>query len=251
MDTVKVLKGYGKVEEEKHNHHHHHHHNLEDQQQRNQHHHRKASTAIISILAILFFTLALAFTLATLLHHTTTTTKPPHKQQQPLNSADSIRTVCNVTRFPDSCIAAVSSSNDHPTDPQSILTLSLRASVDELASVASSLGVKASSSNGQGVADCKDQVDDALSRLNDSLSAMAVVPGGVTLTDAKISDIQTWVSAAVTDQQTCLDGLEEVGSVVVEEVKNMMKKSSEYVSNSLAIVANIRTLSQQFHMPLH
>lgn len=247
MDTVKVLKGYGKVEEEKHNHHHH---NLEDQQQRNQHHHRKASTAIISILAILFFTLALAFTLATLLHHTTT--EPPHQQQQqPLNSADSIRTVCNVTRFPASCIAAVSSSNDHPTDPQSILTLSLRASVDELASLASSLGVKASSSNGQAVADCKDQVDDALSRLNDSLTAMVVVPGGVTLTDAKISDIQTWVSAAVTDQQTCLDGLEEVGSVVVEEVKNMMKKSSEYVSNSLAIVASIRTLSQQFHMPLH
>lgn len=91
-----------------------------------------------------------------------------------------------------------------------------------------------------------------MSRLNDSVSAMsAVTDGAVTLTDEKINDIQTWVSAALTDQETCVDGLEEVGSSVrdVDEVKRMMKRSSEYISNSLAIVANLRTLLRQFHVP--
>ncbi|KAJ1401636.1 Pectinesterase inhibitor domain [Sesbania bispinosa] len=187
-----------------------------------------------------------------LVHHTDN--EPSEQQQQSLNSAESIRIVCNVTHFPDSCFAAVSSSAQNPTDPEAILSLSLRASIDELTRLASSLGAKASNSKGSALADCKDQIDDALSRLNDSLSAMAAVPGsgGVTLTDRKISDIQTWVSAAMTDQQTCVDGLEEAGSVAaVAEVKSMMKRSSEYVSNSLAIVANIRTLLQQLHMPLH
>ena len=94
-------------------------------------------------------------------------------------------------------------------------------------------------------------MDDALSRLSDSLSAMEVVPGDKMLTDAKINDVQTWISAAVTDQETCLDGLEEMESTAIGEVKSKMQRSREYTSNSLAIVINIRSLLQQFHMYLH
>lgn len=80
---------------------------------------------------------------------------------------------------------------------------------------------------------------------------MEVVPGDKALTDAKINDIQTWISAAVTDQEACLDGLEEMGSAAIGEVKGKMQRSREYISNSLAIVANIRNLLQRFNMPLH
>lgn len=81
-----------------------------------------------------------------------------------------------------------------------------------------------------------------MSRLNDSVST--VTNGTVNLTDVEINDIQTWVSAALTDQETCVDGLEEAGFSLgtVDKVKKMMKKSNEYTSNSLAIVANIRNL---------
>jgi len=81
-----------------------------------------------------------------------------------------------------------------------------------------------------------------VSRLNDSVSV--ITNGAVTLTDGEVNDIQTWVSAALTDQQTCVDGLEEGGVSLecVEKVKKLMEKSNQYVSNSLAIVANIRNL---------
>ncbi|KAK7304608.1 hypothetical protein VNO77_42492 [Canavalia gladiata] len=244
MDSLKVFKGYGKVER---NHSH-----LEDQQQQQQQHNPKPKSSksyiaaiFVFVFAIIFLTLALAFVLT---HHTNNTHSPqqqpqPQQQQQHPNSAESIRVVCNVTRFPDSCLAAISPSAN-ATDPEAILALSLRASINSLATLTSSLGTK-----GPALADCKKQMDDALSRLNDSLSAMATPPK---LTDAKISDIQTWVSASLTDQQTCLDGLEEVGDVAaVAEMKKLMQRCSEYISNSLAIVANIRNLLHQFHMPLH
>ncbi|KAK7284917.1 hypothetical protein RJT34_19671 [Clitoria ternatea] len=229
MDSLKMFKGYDKVE---HNQNH-----LEDQQQ-----HRnpkpkslKPFIATISIFTILLVTLTLAFTL---IHHNTHS----HPQQQ-LNSLESIRVICNVTRFPDSCLAAISPTN--VTDPQSILALSLRASIHALQKLASSLGT----AEGGPFADCKEQMDDALSRLNDSLSAVASPP---TLTDAKITDVQTWVSAAVTDQETCLDGLKEVGDVAsADKMKKLMQRCSEYTSNSLAIVANFPNLLQQFHIPLH
>jgi len=81
-----------------------------------------------------------------------------------------------------------------------------------------------------------------VSRLNDSVSV--ITNGAVTLTDGEVNDIQTWVSAALTDQQTCVDGLEEGGVSLecVEKVKKLMEKSNQYVRNSLAIVANIRNL---------
>ena len=43
--------------------------------------------------------------------------------------------------------------------------------------------------------DCQSQIEDALSRLNDSVVAMEVGPGEKVLTESKIKDLQTWISA--------------------------------------------------------
>ncbi|XP_027339035.1 pectinesterase 3 [Abrus precatorius] len=229
MDSLKMIKGYGKVQHDQSH--------LEDQQQHRNPKSSKPFIATFSIFAVLFLTLTVAFAFVSLVHHTSTESNQHH-----LNSADSIRVVCNVTRYPASCLAAISPSAN-ATDPEAILALSLRASLHALSTLASSLGTK-----GHALADCKDLMDDALSRLNDSLSTMAAPP----LTEAKIADVQTLVSASMTDQQTCLDGLEEVGDVAaLAYMKKSMQRCSEYTSNSLAIVANIHNLLRQFHTPLH
>ncbi|CAJ2639402.1 unnamed protein product [Trifolium pratense] len=232
MDSLKIFKGYDKVED-----------NLEDPQKQQEQHRHKISKPLIAtisiIVTILFLTFTLSFTL--FYHHNNST-----ESQNPLNSLNStelIRSVCNVTRFPDSCFTAISSSTQNPTDPKTILKISILASINELNKFASSL--KANSS-GHTLGDCNELIDDAVSRLNDSVSVFS--DDAVTLTDVKINDIQTWVSAALTDQQTCVDGLEEVGFSLVEKVKKIMQKSYEYISNSLAIVANIRNL---VNVPLH
>lgn len=101
------------------------------------------------------------------------------------------------------------------------------------------------------LSDCQGQIEEALSQLNDSVSAMEVGPGEKMLTEEKIRDVQTWISAAVTDQDTCLDGLEEMGSTVVDEVKKKMQRSKEYTSNALAIAANFNIILHNLHLSLH
>ncbi|KAE9587460.1 hypothetical protein Lal_00031853 [Lupinus albus] len=238
MDSVKMFQGYDKVKE--------------DQQQQNQHQlpHTKFSKPlmiIISISAILFLTFTISLTLTALIHRTNT--ESPH---QPSNSATTIKAVCNITRYPNSCFSSIISSSsfsqNHTTDPLAILNISLRVAFNEVTALASSL-VAMNDGHAPAVDDCKDQIDDAVSRLGDSVSAMS--SGGNVLSDGEISDIQTWVSAAVTDQETCRDGLEEMRSVDGEEVKKMMQKSSEYISNSLAIVSHLQGLLKQFHVPQH
>lgn len=91
--------------------------------------------------------------------------------------------------------------------------------------------------------DCVDLFEDAVSQLSESTRA---VEGG--LRDEKARDLNTWISAAMTDQQTCLDGLEEMGSMVVDEVKARVQISKEYMSNSLAILENMNALLEKFHL---
>ncbi|XP_054794860.1 pectinesterase 3-like [Prosopis cineraria] len=245
MDSFKFFHGYGKVGD-----------HLEDQSSLPASPKRNTLVATVSVLAILFLTLTIGVTLGALMH--SSDSGPPESRSAPsavnTDIASSIRTVCNVTHFPASCCSSISSltaSLQNPNDPESILKLSLRVSHDELSNLSSSLRSLASTSYALALSDCKDQIDDALSRLNDSVLAMDVAPGDKALTDAKINDIQTWISAALTDQETCLDGLEETESAELGEVKGKMQRSREYTSNSLAIAANIRILLQRFNVRLH
>ena len=79
----------------------------------------------------------------------------------------------------------------------------------------------------------------------------AMEAGEEMLTDSKVEDMRTWMSSAITDLETCLDGLEEMNSGFVDEVKNAMQPSKEFTSNSLAILANIKVLLQNFNLGMH
>lgn len=237
VDPVIVYKGYGKVQA------------TEDQ---TQHRNTNAATTTkkplitaVALLAILLLTVTIGLLLGTLIHES----EPPS-----LSSSwnASLKAVCNVTRYPESCFSSIFSLSSNqtcakPTDPEAIFKLSLQVSVAELKSFKTAV----SNSNEVALQDCQTQIEDALGRLGDSVAAMEVGWGEKILTEAKISDLQTWISAAMTDQETCLDGLEEMESTAMAEVKTKMQRSREYTSNSLAILANVHTLLDKFSRKLH
>ncbi|XVF09101.1 hypothetical protein REPUB_Repub07fG0062200 [Reevesia pubescens] len=138
------------------------------------------------------------------------------------------------------------------SDPEAILNLSLQVAITHLSNLSSSLKFFNDLHSHPALKDCMTLFDDALSRLNDSLFAMKVGSGKEpVLTKEKISDIQTWISAAMSDQDTCNDGLEEMGSTVADEVKSQVQSCKESNSNSLAIVANMENLLQKFGITMH
>lgn len=100
------------------------------------------------------------------------------------------------------------------------------------------------------LSDCEKLFDDAVSQLNNSVASVADGSEKV-LTEATIADVNTWISAAMTDQDTCLDGLEEMQSSVLSEVKSKVQMSKECMSNSLAILANMRSLLGKFGQTQH
>ncbi|WOH10440.1 hypothetical protein DCAR_0729909 [Daucus carota subsp. sativus] len=91
--------------------------------------------------------------------------------------------------------------------------------------------------------DCAVLFDDAVAQLNKSITLTTVPPGELAvLTRAEIRALNAWISAAMTDQETCLDGLEEMGSTVCDEVRAKVQVSRQCMSYSLAILASIQAV---------
>ncbi|KAJ9140439.1 hypothetical protein P3X46_031088 [Hevea brasiliensis] len=240
MESINVLKGYGKVNS-----------TLEN---KGPHHSKTIRKSLI--VASLLLTLIIGLMLAALIYESNTEPSESESDSPSLssasNSVNSIKTVCNVTRYPASCFTSISSVNvSIKPDPEAIFKLSLQISVKELKNVSSLFRTLNDANSKAAINDCVSIFDEALGRLNDSLSAMEVGPGEKALTLEKINDIQTWISGAMTDQQTCVDGLEEMGSTVLDEVKAKMKNSTEFLSNSLAIVAQMQSLLEKFDLKMH
>ncbi|XVE88552.1 hypothetical protein DITRI_Ditri19aG0078200 [Diplodiscus trichospermus] len=247
MDSVKSFKGYGKVDE------------LEEQAFKR----KTRRRLIILIISIIVLLAVIVAAVAGILIHkrskSSPNTVPPPTELTP---AASLKVVCSVTQYPSSCFSSISSiASSNTTDPELLFKLSLKVAIDELYRLSQySSELQAETNNTQAksaLGVCGSVFEDALDRLNDSASSLEVGKGEKLLSASKIDDLKTWLSTAITDQETCLDALEELNTTkhfnatLLEEMKTAMQNSTEYASNSLAIVAKILGLLTDFNIPIH
>lgn len=79
--------------------------------------------------------------------------------------------------------------------------------------------------------DCLELLDDSVDLLSRSLTA--VIPGESPI--GSTEDVVTWLSAALTNQDTCTEGFDELNGYVKNQLSDKLKDLSELVSNTLAI----------------
>ncbi|KAI3459638.1 hypothetical protein Pfo_016301 [Paulownia fortunei] len=162
------------------------------------------------------------------------------KQSQSISS--NIKAICDVTLYPESCYSSLAPlvKSGH-CQPQDIFKLSVQVAIKELLNVSKKFNDDGGLKN-VGITDknmvaaleiCQELIFLALDHLNTSLTV-----NGLTLLDA-FDDLRTWLSAAGTYQQTCIDGFENssLSSIVLQTLKN----STEFTSNSLAIITSIES----------
>nr|GMD53721.1 probable pectinesterase/pectinesterase inhibitor 61 [Ipomoea batatas] len=80
--------------------------------------------------------------------------------------------------------------------------------------------------------DCLELLEDSMDLLDRSLSSILFGAAG-----ANAQDVMTWLSAALTNQDTCTEGFSDANGPVKDQVTQRLKDLSELVSNSLAIFA--------------
>ncbi|KAK4396793.1 Pectinesterase 3 [Sesamum angolense] len=144
----------------------------------------------------------------------------------PIKSRDSIKEICNSTLYQDSCYSSIYSlkmsssknSGSNPDSPEEIFMLSLQVTVNELVTLKSSMSErlisfrknnKNDSITQNALDNCENLVQDAVNHVSMSMSSMQQDKFSASV----VSDIKTWLSTAITDQQTCLDGITEFENI--------------------------------------
>uniref|UniRef100_A0A7N0THH6 Pectinesterase n=1 Tax=Kalanchoe fedtschenkoi TaxID=63787 RepID=A0A7N0THH6_KALFE len=152
------------------------------------------------------------------------------------NLSSSIKAVCNVTLYPDSCFSSLSqvARTGRPLD---LFRLSMQVAQKALQAASEQFGGPLwqnvdSNMTTQAVQNCKTLLGLATDHVNNSLLAAS---GDLSLIHS-VTDLQTWLSTAATCQETCLDGFEFETQEIQSSVMDTLRNSTELTSNSLAIV---------------
>ncbi|KAB2029199.1 hypothetical protein ES319_D05G146700v1 [Gossypium barbadense] len=246
MDSIKSFKGYGKVDE------------AEERAFKR----KTRRRLIILVISIIVLLAVIIGAVAGTSIHKRNNSSPDTASPTELTPAASLKAVCEVTQYPSSCFSSISSiASSNANDPKILFKLSLKVAIDELSGLSQypkKLQAETNNSQVKHALDvCGTVFDDALDRLNDSATSLEVGEGESLLSDSKIDDLKTWLSTVITDQETCLDALEELNTTknfnatLFEELKAAMQNSSEYASNSLAIAAKFLGLLTNLRIPIH
>lgn len=154
-----------------------------------------------------------------------------------------IKTSCRVTTYPKLCYTSLSIfAGKIKSDPQLLagaaLNLSLAATratstvMNRLSKFHSLKPMVAAA-----VLDCVEEIDDSVDELQQSVTEMGHA-GGDSDFGLLMNDIETWVSAALTDADTCMDGFD--GHGMNGRVKNVVRryivKVAHLTSNALALI---------------
>ncbi|CAN0891580.1 Pectinesterase inhibitor 11 [Linum grandiflorum] len=157
---------------------------------------------------------------------------------------DFIKASCAATTYPALCIHSLT-----PYAP-SIKTSTRRLAVTALTvSLSTAQSTKAyvrklqpsKPREAAAVKDCAEEIEDTVDRLSRSIKELkAMGKGGAAAEEFQwhLSNIETWVSAALTDENTCVDGFG--GKVMDGEMKDGIRvrflKTAKVTSNALALI---------------
>ena len=154
-----------------------------------------------------------------------------------------ISRACSKTRFPALCIDSLLQFPGSTTaSEQDLVHISFNMTLQHLSKALDSSNtinyVQMDPRERSAYEDCLELLDDSVEALSRSLFTVAPSPSpsdGSIKPGASNEDVATWLSAALTNQDTCTDGFSDISGTVKDQMANNLKDLSELVSNCLAI----------------
>lgn len=175
------------------------------------------------------------------------------------NSADNmsasmkaVTSICAPTDYKEACVRSLSPvAQNGTTDPKVFLLAAVNMTIEyaksglELSRMLK--GAVNDSRDQMALGDCKELLQFSIDELQSSFS-MVGDSDTRTLND-RVADLTNWLSAVISYQQTCLDGLN------APEIKTAMQdglvNTTQLTSNALAIVSGISDILATFKIPIN
>lgn len=159
--------------------------------------------------------------------------------------------ICNSTDYRGKCETTLKDgvkTDPDSSDPKDLIKLAISAAATELKSaVKKAEGFNFATAEEKGAfEDCKTLFEDAVEELEMSVSEMSRKNLGK-LTAKTTPDLNNWLSAVISYQETCVDGFPD--GKLKSDMEKAVKAVKELTSNSLAMIAQVATFFSTFEKP--
>lgn len=147
-----------------------------------------------------------------------------------------VYTSCTNASYPKICIRTLSSYSTVKT-PKDLAKASLNVSIsraNKAYKFLKSLRVESKREKGA-LVDCIEQIGDSIHELRKALFELKHLHRGVGF-KFQMSNLETWVSASLTNDDTCLDGFNEIDGKVRYDVKRKISNVAKVTSNALFLI---------------
>lgn len=150
---------------------------------------------------------------------------------------DLVRRSCVHASYPDVCLRTLSSYGGAASTPRDLATAAVRVSLAHVRKASEFLSeLKGSGRREQGALnDCVEQMADTVDELRKTMSALEHLRRGADFR-WQMSNAETWVSAALTYEDTCLDGFKEIDGKVRSDVRKKLTNVARVTSNALYLI---------------
>ncbi|KAK1420662.1 hypothetical protein QVD17_22440 [Tagetes erecta] len=155
----------------------------------------------------------------------------------PSPSLELVQTSCQHATFPKVCVNTLSSYKGPVSTPRELAQAAIRVSISRATKASeylSSLRKEANEREKGAMKDCASQIADSVDDLRKTLGELKELKRGTFRW--QMSNAETWVSAALTNEDTCLDGFKEVGGMVPSNVKRKVTNLAKVTSNALYLI---------------
>lgn len=161
-------------------------------------------------------------------------------------STSFIKSSCKSTTFPDVCVASLSGyaqaiKNNRLQLVKTALSVTLDKAVSTKGFVSKLLKFKGLKHREyEAIKDCVEETSDSIDRLTRSVNELKGMDRSRGKADFQwhMSNIETWVSAAITDENTCTDGFagRALNGKVKASIRSHIANLAQVTSNALALI---------------
>lgn len=162
-------------------------------------------------------------------------------------STKAIKALCQPTDYQETCEKTLANSNT--SDPRELIKSGFHTAVEQIkTAIGNSAALKESAADPmakKALDACGELMDYAIDdlvisfdRITDSFD--------INKLDDYVEDLKVWLSGALTYQETCIDGFENVTGDTGEKMQNLLKMSKEMTINGLGMVSEVTSIMTSF-----
>ncbi|KAI6692851.1 hypothetical protein NL676_020561 [Syzygium grande] len=168
------------------------------------------------------------------------------------SSSKSVAAICAPTDYKQACVDSLSGvAKNESASPKELIQAAIQSTLEEVKAALNKSGSIGSSATGSSqkmaFEDCQDLLQFAVDELQSSFSMVG--DGDLHTVNDRVSELQNWLSAVISYQQTCLDGVTQPD--LQKQMSNGMLNATQLTSNALAIVSAISGILTTFNIPLN